>query len=268
MGSSPEQQSTEDLQPLTHRKETGQLLQREPEVEDQIRSVLVLPSNELLERARIADRQEAGYLQEETLVCLIRAHHSAGDKAMTNALSDILIRRCARFIYGKFRKLGMEDVDEGYDTVVAHVFGQILDTKRDRGDFLQVRFWLALDRIVISVFRSYISRSKADQEMLIPLSDEEDDENAQRSESISSSEIPDSAPSLDQAAIVADALCALDEPYRTAIILRYKEEWQIESNDPNELTLSKYFQKTPRTIRNWLREAEKALEKWRGQSYG
>jgi DNA-directed RNA polymerase specialized sigma24 family protein len=266
LGSTVEHPPIPVPQPLTHRNENGQLVEREQQVEEQICSALVLPREELLQRVGVADPQGAGYLQEETLVYLIRAYHEAGDRVTTNALSEGLLRRCARFVDSKLRKFGMEDAEEGYQTVIAELFRQILDSKHGRGDFLQVHFWFALERIVISVFRRYIRRSEADKATLVRLSDE-DDENTQRSESISEEEIPDPGPSPEELVISAEAIRALEEPYRTAVILRFHEEWQIESDDPNEMTLSKYFEKTPRTIRNWLRVARTTLERERGQSY-
>jgi len=43
------------------------------------------------------------------------------------------------------------------------------------------------------------------------------------------------------------------------------EGWPIEDRDPNVMTISKYFGKTSRTIRNWIAEAEKQLAAWRDE---
>ncbi len=55
----------------------------------------------------------------------------------------------------------------------------------------------------------------------------------------------------------------LPEPMRTAYILRHGNNWQIESIEDGVPTLSKHFGKTERTIRNWLAEADRRLQKWK-----
>jgi len=47
-------------------------------------------------------------------------------------------------------------------------------------------------------------------------------------------------------------------------VLRHYEGWPIEDKDPSVPTISRHFQRTPRTIRNWMREAENVLAAWRG----
>ena len=73
--------------------------------------------------------------------------------------------------------------------------------------------------------------------------------------------------SFDEFNLAKQALGTIKEPFRTAFILRYFEDWPIESNDPDQPTISKFFGKTSRTIRYWLQKAETALEKWRGENH-
>ena len=54
-----------------------------------------------------------------------------------------------------------------------------------------------------------------------------------------------------------------DSRHRTAFILCHYEGWPIKSDDPSEVTISTYFDVTPRTIQNWLVVAEKSLIKYR-----
>src|SRR5206468_1461828 len=65
--------------------------------------------------------------------------------------------------------------------------------------------------------------------------------------------------------LLRDALSHVREPYRTAFLLRHVAEWPTEDQDPTVQTISKYFGKDPRTIRNWLQRAEEALQQWRGE---
>ena len=46
------------------------------------------------------------------------------------------------------------------------------------------------------------------------------------------------------------------------------EGWPVEDRDPNVPTISRYFGKTSRTIRNWLAQAEERLAAWRDGEAG
>ena len=65
--------------------------------------------------------------------------------------------------------------------------------------------------------------------------------------------------------MLREGLLLLPEPIRTAFVLHHYDGWQIESNDPQAPTIAKHFGKTPRTIRNWMAQAEAILESWRGE---
>jgi hypothetical protein len=82
--------------PLTRRRPDGAPLQRSPQVEAQIVGALALSPDELIQRATLRDSQTTEYLQEETLVYLIRAFHHLGNSVVVNTLSEELLRRCAR----------------------------------------------------------------------------------------------------------------------------------------------------------------------------
>jgi DNA-directed RNA polymerase specialized sigma24 family protein len=73
--------------------------------------------------------------------------------------------------------------------------------------------------------------------------------------------------SIEDQVSINDALESLDEPLRTVFFLRYKYLMQVESIDPNEPTLSNHFDKTPRTIRNWLKKADEILKKKQGENH-
>ena len=146
------------VHPLTRRRPDGTPLQRSPHVEAQIVRVLALSPDELMQRAALRDSRTTEYLQEETLVYLIRAFHHFGDSGVVNALSEALLRRCVRFIHQKLSALGKNEAEEAYGEVIRQLFERILDLNTDRGDFLQVRFWVVLKRLTISIFRGYMAR--------------------------------------------------------------------------------------------------------------
>jgi hypothetical protein len=261
------------VHPLTRQRSDGAPLQRSPQIEAQIVVALALLTEELIQRAALTEQQAAGYLQEETLVYLIRTFHSLGDSLVVNTLSDTLLRRCARFMYKKLRALGKSEAEEAYGEVVRQLFERILDLGTDRGDFLQVRFWAALQRLTISVFRRYTARMNEEKRTLVPLSNlaghdlerDNDESDHKHTSTIPATALLEPETPIERTVLGNDGLNALEEPHRTAFILYHGYDWQIESNDPRKPTLSKYFNKTPRTIRNWLISAEKTLKAWRGE---
>ncbi len=246
------------------------MYQRTASVQSQIEAALTLTSSQLIERARISDDQEPDYFQEECLVYLIREFHRRGDESIANDLAEILLRRCKSMIYGGLQALGLQAVDDAFSDVVWDLFTLILDLESDRGDFLQVRFRLALKSLIIGVYNRYVREMKKEAEHTVPLSsiagnEPEWDDGARNS--IQSYDVVDSSISMEQRLLYREGLSSLKEPYRTAFILRYYEGWQIEAKNSSEPTLSRYFGRTPRTIHSWLVQAEQMLEHWRGEQH-
>lgn len=256
------------VQPLTRRNREGTVYRRDPGVESQIDRALALEPARLLDYARLMDRACPGYLQEEALVYLIRAYHGRGERTVVNALSEALIRRCAKSINDRLQALGPQAVEDAFRDVIAEVFEMILDLASDRGDYLQVRFWIVVKRRTITVFGRYVRHAQVAQETvrLAALAghdlDREDDDPSPSGSPRRT--LAEPAITTEQLILSRDGLNALTEPHRTAFVLRYYAEWPVEDDDPAVPTISRYFDKTPRTIRNWLAKAEETLVQWRG----
>ena len=262
-----EVQASIQVQPLTHCNSTGEVYQRTAPVHSQIEAALTLTSSQLVERSRIADQHSPDYFQEECLVYLIREFRRRGDERIVNDLSEILIRRCKNMIYGKLQALGLHAIDDAFNDVILDIFASILDLVSDRGDFLQVRFGLALKSLIISVYNRHVKRIKKEAENTVPLSSHSGslpsvDDDVRNS--VQLDDVSDPSISMEHRMLYRDGLSMLREPYRTAFILRYYEGWQIDAKDPSVPTLSRYFKKSPRTLQTWLAHAEEMLEHWRG----
>jgi DNA-directed RNA polymerase specialized sigma24 family protein len=251
---------------LTHCNRDGIPYRRDPAVEAQITTALGLPVAALLERARLRDHRALGYFQEECLVYLLRDFRGRGDAGTVESLCEALLARCAKYINGKLLALGPQAVDDAFSEVVLKVFDQILNLESDGGDFLQVRFWVALERIVITTFGRYVKDlTRAARHLsLSALAGSSDGDDEERRSTVGLDELPEQGMTMDQTMLYREGLAALEEPYRTAFVLRYYEGWPIEDQDPAVPTISRYFDKTPRTIRNWMRDAEQTLARWRG----
>lgn len=251
-------------QPLTRRNADGQVYQRLPVVDGQICEALGLADEELRSRLEVRDVESPAFLKEESLVYLIRHHHGVGTRELVNDLAECLLSRCATWIDGKLSGLRTDMREDGNSGVVAEVFDRILDLDSDRGDFLQVRFWMGIQRITVSVFWKQIDQfdteSSGDYDQATI-----DDLTQQGAVVVPTASIgrPVESEAIDNVLIEA-ALHQLEEPIRSAYLLRHLKDWPIEDQDPAIQTISRHFGKTPRTIRNWLSKADEILEAWRG----
>lgn len=251
----------QQIKPLTRRNLEGEVYERLPSVEAQIQEALVLAPEPLIERARVREIDSPLYLQEETLVYLIREHYRENQRNLVDSLTDALLRRCSKRINNLVRgSVESRYVDDCFRHIIKEVFERILDLERDRGDFAQVRFWVFLDRQIVEGIKKYLREERRDA--LTSSLDAEEDADPEEPPPI---EVEDTRIfRADERAMYREGLRVLKEPLRTAFILRYFENWQIQSDDPSEATISRHFDVTPRTIHNWLKKAEQELLNWRG----
>lgn len=267
-----------NIRPLTHRTKKGRSYQRPKEIESQIRWALTLEAGELLRFAHLIDSSEPKYLKEETLVYLILAYRRAGNSDMVNDLSDELVKRITPLYGAFFHGFTATQRAEAGDELLKGMFIKIINDMEGKGDFFQIRFWACLKRLATSIF---LEKAKGynRETVLVPLSDlagyEMEDPYSNPDDEFPSerpSELTVGTSSVED--IVFDKITARDglkilpEPLRTAYLLYYEQGWDIESKDPTEPTISKYYNVTPRTVRNWLTRAEESLETWRGGSHG
>lgn len=256
------------LRALTKRTGSGALYTRTEVVEQQIRSALVMTPDALLQRLRVSDSdtQAPDYIQEEALVYLIQDAFATGQEGLANDLWTVLLKRCAAFLYAKFRSLGTETAKDAQQVAVEKLLVAIIDLEHGRGDFYQVRFWLGLKKLAITTFETY--HDAAERE--VPASSlvrEDAEEDADGSEALDEDHLilgHTRFVSPEDHAMISDALAHIPPHCRDAFVLRHYHNWQIESKDPAEPSISEALGKTPRTIRNWLKTAEEAVASWRG----
>jgi hypothetical protein len=260
-------------------------------VEAQIASALPLAADELASRAAVTDREDPGYLQEESLVALIRHFARWNDRGRINALAELLLKRCEQFTRQHLIGLGEDAFEEGHARIVAGLFRRILDLSSNRDDFLQCRFWVRLERLTVDEFRHQLrelrKRRREAQISVLPGSDpdrpeQQDRESLERQVkpvrgvSIATpsvehdyleeeTELAQAAEMDRQRALLPDALSVLKGDLLAAFVLRHRDGMLIESKDPQVPTISRLLGKTPRTIRTWLKNADDAIAQWRGE---
>lgn len=253
-----------DIRPLTRSNKAGNVYRRSEQVELHIQGLVRLLDNDLVARARNQDKDSLDYLQEETLVYWIREYFHRGDSGRAGDLAEILLERSVKLIHSKLGRLGPDRALQAKHDVISDLFKDIFDLESDRSDFLQVRFWLTLERRIINVFKQYIRDDNRAVPLSVPGEDDEIDED-DISKDLEIREPTLTSSIVEQREVIRDALASIDEPFRTAFVLYYYEDWPIESKDAGVLTISRYFKKTPRTIQNWLKRAEQALSEWRNE---
>jgi hypothetical protein len=250
------------IEPLTRCNLQGERYVRTPKVEQQIRGVLALGAGGVLARARIKDQPDVHFLQEETVAYLIRWAHRAADDDIANGLAAVLVQRCTRFLKSQLRALRPDKLEEAIAETVADLFELLVEPEgSDRGDFLQVRFWVVVKRLGLAAFGRAVEESK--RELLTvaiePTGAASEDEE-ERGLDIADPRTP--AP--DTRLLANEALAQLEPNIRQAFLMKL-EGWLVEDRDPSVPTISRYFGKTSRTIRNWLTQAEEQLAAWRDE---
>lgn len=272
MSAKPSNATPISLEPLTRRNIDGKVYKRNSAVEQQLMAVLPLSDELIILQARIDDKAADGYLQEEALVFLIRTSHQKNNHFLCNEISRILLIRCKDQVAYRIRAI--ENKEDAFNEVVQALFERILSSGNE-GDYLQVRFWHALKRISVDVFRKYYHEQTQDHENLQKSSFQSEQEIGNEEDDwehiliTTDIDVPkeDGYSPVELESLKREALQSLPEPLRTAFILHYYKDWQIESKNPKELTVSSYFKKDPRTIRNWIRQAKTELRNWRGDRH-
>jgi DNA-directed RNA polymerase specialized sigma24 family protein len=245
------------VKPLTkRRKDTSEPYFRRPEVEEQLGYACSLKSDELFAAFPAKSRDEKGYLFDETLVYMVRDALEKGDRADYEALYGALYERIwkiLRHFRYRFNKNGEQgQFEEFAQQVSVMITIKLLDIESDAADYAQVNF----GDFVVSAARTELKsvyRTASRQTDDSAFWEEGEDQPASRVE-----RIEDLRTGHDKLYELRDVLMKIPEPKRTAVVL-VGEGWPIESIDPNEPTVSRLLGVTPRTIRNWLKEARNIL---------
>jgi DNA-directed RNA polymerase specialized sigma24 family protein len=266
-----------ELVRLTRRRRNGDVLVRNTAVDAEIRSMLGLSAVEIRRRALIQRDDVAGFISAECLVYMVRDARRRNDDGMLRAVWDAITARVSPYVESKLRTLDDTYHEEGVAAVIRKMAFAILDLDSDHGDFFQVSFWTTIQRRTIDEFRRQVSLAKQDRKFTslntLPgeeghssdLEDEGDSVSTEHWASQSTTVLEEFAQQeleVQNSIRIEVALSTLPELVRKAFVLRV-EGWPVESNDPNDTTISTMLQRTPRQIRNYLKEAKERLSKWR-----
>ena len=234
-----------------------------PEVTAQIEVALQMDPKLLVSNAEITDFKSPYYIKDETLVYLIRVFYLEEKEFLVTDLGKVLMKRIERVLVSGFPLVHKSKIEQVYMEIVGDFFAKILDFEGESGSFYLVRFQLGVYRLAVGVFRKLekikgiISFSEMVREGESP--DAAEDRLSYLIEGQTNTNLP-----TDLQVVIKIGLAQLPTKLRTVFILRHYWDWPIESLDPQIVTISKFYDKTPKTIRNWLKQADDILEKWRG----
>ncbi|WDT82187.1 MAG: hypothetical protein MPW14_10915 [Candidatus Manganitrophus sp.] len=242
-------------------------------MEEELEQLEELKLQDVLARAREAEQRDEVAVSSEALVYLLRREARKGNlqKPGVDGLISILVNRSEitlkHHISGVFDELQCEEICH---EVIDRMIDEITDAS-DKADYAEVNFndWLRHNRI--DACRKQERKDAGTEQVgdaMADLAEDEADIMPIKKEPISS-ESPEAAYALTEArdriaAAIREANLAPTS--LKAFLLYYGWDVPIESKDPKEYTLVKHFGKSEKTIRNWLRSAEKVFAKQRGET--
>lgn len=240
---------------------------RLPEVERQIANAASLDPLTLVERAQHHDISAPDFLSPEALVYFIRRAIRDNEVKIRDDLFRELLERCNPLFRGQFRGFGLEDRKD-LQGEVQRVLIQDLFAEDDRGDYLQVRFWVYLKRKCIDALKLRSKQTEGTESLDTGYSDAGEPEGKAKLE-----KAVDRRLSPEQLAMISEALGRLQPHLLRVFLLRHYVGMKIGSDDTakrngREPTIAEQFGCSGRTIRNWLKEADRQLADFREEHDG
>ncbi|MDQ3748721.1 MAG: hypothetical protein M3367_06890 [Acidobacteriota bacterium] len=248
------------VKPLTKRtKQRSELYLRRSEVERQIAKVLSLADRQIFELLENRQRDSAGFLLDETIVYLLR------ERKDDNFFVEILYAELNKRIWKLFRKFyknfnNEADFEDFGQKIEMEIIKKIFDLESDASDYAQVNFGDYVVKTAKVVWRGRLANITRENEMFETERARDEDESKADENRFVFREI-----STEEKMILQARLAALPDNIRNAAILHYLDGWQIESKDAHAPTISKLFDVSSRTIRNWLTEARTILAAQEGE---
>ncbi len=285
------------VEPLQKRRADGSLYKRRREVEQEIEDLEKLQLPEILSRAREGERSGTTTVSSEALVHILRREaRIATTRSPTfgaiDGLVQILIQRAEVILRRHLWGLGEIDREEIYKQVTDRIVDEIYEDS-DLADYAEVNFndWLQHNRL--DAFRKQKRKIERMERFGDSVEDIAEDEAQVVLEGIDnktdSEPTPDAAYASNEAcngvtlpAGIQDADLSPGDRYRIAAIVKRAHlpphvldafllyhylDMQIESEDLDKHTLVKQFGKSEKTIRIWIKRAERVFAELRGTKH-
>lgn len=255
-------------EPLRKLKDDGSPYTRPPDVEASIDALRGLPRAELAERCRISDPKHLSYVKSECVLHFVRQAKAGNNDRHFEALFRILRTRVQYALPAVDRS-----VEEGESALVQASAIEIRDAVLfrfqeflcqdragydDRLDYFEIRF----DGAIANLRRTARRKTWREENRSQPLSyDDKTSEMSSEVEDALARFNPQLPEKIDDPAYrkrFATAIDSLREDQRRVIVLLLRDI-QIESNDPEAVTIVKVLACSEKTVRNRRDRAFKAL---------
>lgn len=227
---------------------------REAHIEQQAYALLKTGRLERWRLVSLTNREAEEWVQEETLVCLLRTYYRQGDRESAWRFAEILIQRTAAFLsrHTAVWHLPPHYVEECIRDTQEQLISALFNLSAN-AEFWEVRFWLCLKRRLLNVIQKY----KRITEVEFHPNDSANEEEPTIDKLAT---LPDKRVlSSDARAEIADALAQLKVEERVAFYLFHYEDW-------GQQDIADQLQVSERTVRNLLTRAERRLAEWRSMA--
>lgn len=241
------------ISPLKKLKKSGELYQRQPEIETKLLELNSLTLQDRLARCQIADSNDPRYIPSECILHFVRAARENPDGKYYEGLYKGLIARVLKQLPKRTERSDKEALfdalirEKALGTFCELLADDILDYS-ERLDFYEVRFMRAVKTLKIDAYR----KVKGDDEGKESIESEEENGALRREveEAIQSYN-----PFEPQILSITDYQFELDSAIeklpdlQKRILQLLKLGIPIDSIDPNVVTISKTMKRSEKTIR-------------------
>jgi hypothetical protein len=246
--------------PLNKTNSDGRTYSRPKTVEESLDSLLLERVEALCVRARVPDRDHAGYIASESLVHLIREARRQGDDERVNVLLPVLFDRCYSNLLSKI-SIDVPDAETLREEILGE-FAELfaIDGRGEnphRLDFFEVRFNRAFQAFRIDYLRREMPRRKIYPP--VPVIKDNGDESISNDGLVEFFQAPPNQPSDLVLGELREAIEKLPPDERKAVVLCYILGYEMESKDLDKRTAATICGVTGKTIQNRLARAAKKL---------
>jgi DNA-directed RNA polymerase specialized sigma24 family protein len=250
------------IAPLTKKRGDGSYT-RPKEIEDALTVLLKLPREDFLKRCQIRLRSDPDYVQSECLLHVVRASRHDNNDDWFEKLYKLLLER---LVYALPRAENSDGTTASLtneairDAVIDRFVAALADDRReqaDKLDFFECRFNLGIKRLRVDAQEMVWKKAKC----TTTLDDELTGEVSAEVEAAVGAIDPQEFDAIDDPVFCRRLEEAIDElpPEQRRTFVMLREGFQIDSEDPSEMTISKALGKTGRTIQNYRDRALASL---------
>jgi hypothetical protein len=245
---------TTAITPLRKLTKSGELYQRQPEIEAKLLELDSLPMKERLIQCQIVDHKDPMYVPSECILHFVRTARENPDGTYYAGLYKVLIARVLKQLPKRTNKSDKEALSDAL--IRENALGAFCELLADdvldyaeRLDFFEVRFMLAVRTLRINAYREVKGYDEGKESI------DSEDENEVLKKEVENA-IQSYNPFDPKILSISDYRFELDSAIeklpdlQKRILQLLKLGMPIDSIDPNIVTISKTLKKSEKTIRS------------------